>query len=178
MTDDRCEQMAFSFFQDDVVKTVKKTSIADQEFDTEEDALFALLGSHTDDTQLPPEDSASGEQFFSAPEEAVETVAETETVAEAETVAETEAVAVGIAEEEKDEAEIERAVAALEQEFGLNNDIADLTKEIVDTVVDIEQEIEAEEEEEAPVIIPVKKKNIFPPLTEQPLRRAALGFLA
>lgn len=150
MTDDSCEQMAFSFLQE--VKVDKVQPAADRDFDTEDDALLALLESKKD-TQLPPEDQPSGEQFFSAPETAP---VQEET-------------------EEEIDAAADQIIAALDTEFDINNDVADCTDAITDIVAEVEAEEDAAEES---VVVPVKPKNAFPELTEQTIRRAAMGFLA
>ena len=147
MTDDLCEQMAFSFFKE--IEADKKTPAADRDFDTEDDALFALLESREDEQQLPPEETPSGEQFFSAPEQ-VETEAEIDAAAD-------------------------QFIANLDAEFAINTATGDLVKEIADTVAEVEAE---EEETVEETIVTIRKKNAFPELTEQHLRRAALGFLA
>lgn len=146
MTDDNCEQMAFSFLQD--VKADKVQPAAERDYETEDDALFALLESKDDDTQLPPEDQTSGEQFFSAPEQETD---------------------------EEIDAAADQIIAALDTEFDINNDTADQTKAIADIVAEVEAEEEAAED---PVVVPVKQKNAFPERNEQTMRRAALGFLA
>lgn len=150
MTDDLCEQMAFSFLRE--IEADKKTPAAERDFDTEEDALFALLESR-EDTQLPPEDAPSGEQFFSAPEperDAEETDAEIDAAAD-------------------------QFIANLNAEFAINTATDDLAREIAATVAEVEAE---EEETVEETVVTIRKKNAFPELTEQHLRRAALGFLA
>ena len=144
MTDDLCEQMAFSFFKE--IEADKKTPAAERDFDTEDDALFALLESREDEQQLPPEEAPSGEQFFSAPEQG-------------ETEAEIDAAA-------------DQFIANLDAEFAINTATDDLVKEITDTVAEVEAE---EEETVEETVVTIRKKNAFPELTEQHLRRAALG---
>ena len=150
MTDDLCEQMAFSFFKE--IEADKKTPAAERDFDTEDDALFALLESREDEQQLPPGETPSGEQFFSAPEP-------------------------GTAEETDAEidAAVDQFIANLDAEFAINTATDDLVKEIADTVAEVEAE---EDEAVEETVVTVRKKNAFPELTEQHLRRAALGFLA
>lgn len=147
MTDDLCEQMAFSFLRE--VETDKKTPAIERDFDTEEDALFALLESKNDEQQLPPEETPSGEQFFSASEEE-----ETET---------------------EIDAAADQIIANLDAEFAINTATGDFTQEIADTVAEVEAE---EEEAIEETVVTIRRKNAFPELTEQHLRRAALGFLA
>lgn len=147
MTDDLCEQMAFSFLRE--VEADKKTPAIERDFDTEEDALFALLESKNDEQQLPPEETPSGEQFFSASEEE-----ETET---------------------EIDAAADQIIANLDAEFAINTATGDFTQEIADTVAEVEAE---EEEAIEETVVTIRRKNAFPELTEQHLRRAALGFLA
>lgn len=144
MKDDLCEQMAFSFFEG--MKADKVQPAAERDFDTEDDALLALLESD-EDKQLPPEVEPSGEQFFSAPEKETE---------------------------EEIDAAADQIIAALNTEFSINNDTADQLREIADIVA----EVEAENEDPLETVVECKKKNAFPELTEQTIRRAALGFLA
>ncbi len=144
MTDERCEQLAFSFFKD--FEKDQEIPAAERDFDTEDDALSALLEPPEDEQQLPPEEIPSGEQFFSAPEP--------------ETDAEIDAAA-------------DRFIASLDADFAVNTATADLVQEIADTVAEAEKEEAAEE-----TVVFIPKKNTFPDLTEQNLRRAALGFLA
>ncbi len=157
--DQNCEQMAFSFFQD--MKEEKKQSFEDRDFETEDEALDALLASGTTEDDEPPFDipaeselthtgNCAGVRFISSePEQSAE-------------------------DREIDEA-VERIFGIIDEaEAATKNSSEAMTSELELEIADAAAEIDRENT----VIALPEKRTSFPPLTEQTIRRAALGFLA
>jgi len=180
------EQMAFSFYEE----LAPKKSVAEREFDTEDDALDALLSTNEPEEEtepphplsvdcccavnlpanqpdtLPPPESTSGERDLSSP-----AVTDLETAEDADNVFDTADDSSAAA---ADAADADEAIDAIET--AMNE-----AETVTETAQSFEQEIRAivEEETEAePEEKTAKKQNTFPPLTEQTIRRAAAGFLA
>ena len=168
------EQMAFPFYEE----MAPKKSIAEREFDTEDDALDALLGNAGQEDAEPeqplPADScctvnlpadrtvhrspetSSGERDFSSGETA--DPGETPAVTDLTTAEDADAVLDALDE-------------AMRELAGISAEAENFQEEIR-TVIEEEEQTSGEDE-------PAKKSaNPFPPLAEQTIRRAAAGFLA
>ncbi len=158
---DSPEQMAFSFFQDMKEEMpAGQPPVAERDFETEDDALDALLSTAVteEDENIPPFDMAEPENK--------ETPSGMNCAGERFPVS---------AEEEDREID-----AAIERIFGVVEE-AESMAALESEIQSVAAEITAAEKEEEPqpVVIELReKRNSFPPLTEQTLRRAALGFLA
>ncbi len=166
---DSPEQMAFSFFQE--VEEVKKDQpVADRDFETEDEALDALLAARTPEGDEPP---------FDVMECCESNITPSGIPGERFSVSEPEA---NTLTDEDEEREID---AALERIFGGTESFppANIESEMQEAITQVIAETAAEEKKEAEnetekVILLPEKRNPFPPLTEQTIRRAALGFLA
>ncbi len=153
---DSPEQMAFSFFQE--VQEVKKDQpVADRDFETEDEALDALLAAGTPEDDEPPFDAMECCESNTTP---------SGIPGERFSVSETE-------EDREIDAVIERIFGTETEEISA----VTVENEMEEAIAQAVAEEEAESEPEKVILLP-EKRNPFPPLTEQTIRRAALGFLA
>lgn len=169
------EQMAFSFYEE----MAPKKSIAEREFDTEDDALDALLGNAGQDDAEPeqplPADCCgivNRPANQTEPPSPEQSSGERDLPSSGDTGPGSDAPAVTDLETAEDaDAAIDAIDEAMRKLAGVSAEAENFQEEIRAVIEEEKQQSGGEEPAE-------KSANPFPPLTEQTMRRAAAGFLA